>query len=700
MLQCTHQYNLPSSVYSGRLLCCTLNENENQSLQTYTIAYASTQQTITLYTPHTNTCTQLSINRPLTTLISIRHVLYIGTTNNLLAYDASTNTDKYYIECADGVLSCCAGDDNTCVVGGSCSVSVYDDSGREIQWSVAGDAVTAITTRTNQQLKQQLIVCSKDCIIRIFENDSIVHEIVEGDTVYDIISIDSSHYIVILNNGNIAAYDNATKLWSHKSISKAICCSVYDINNDGISKIAIGYDSGLLEFRVVSTGDTLIHNDQLHTAICSITVIRSSQSDSQLLVSCIDGSCRVYSPSSIVSADSNFIDTSVIDVLRAQLQQQRLALQAELNNHEQQFLRLSDTSKPNSVYDNVLLIPPDTTITINFKANKLNQCCMLTLNTNNDTVIKLAIVTSQQLFDNGVKSVHPARASSTLSIPIKTDRNITAELHIYCVVGTRNGADDHVFELDYELPRFASFIPIKPRDVQPNGSVQFTTSERVNRVALWLNSAFNVDDKTQPSTAHTTYTLSADILHAGFISVRDNTPVVIKMNNNTVQIRCDSMELCGDIMQDLCQYLRIEQANTIIDFPQRLAELNNTLNNVDTYNIQRIKMISEIADTSITLKSALIKSEDSRLLRDMNSMSIMYAQLHTYNQQLTGEYNTRANNHNELLRSLKHVNNSIQHASRLRVGDAKLHLVQSCRQAIKNNQPHNIVDIIKSGTAA
>ena len=80
-------------------------------------------------------------------------------------------------------------------------------------------------------------------------------------------------------------------------------------------------------------------------------------------------------------------------------------------------------------------------------------------------------------------------------------------------------------------------------------------------------------------------------------------------------------------------------------------------------------------------------------------MRAAYAQLYTLNSELIGEYNKRANNHEQLLAALKDVNHMIQKAARLRVGNAKARVVSACRAAIKSNNIHSLFKMMKTGVA-
>jgi len=345
------------------------------------------------------------------------------------------------------------------------------------------------------------------------------------------------------------------------------------------------------------------------------------------------------------------------------------------------------------------MISLNTKLSLAVKPNKVGNCLNLTLATNNDSLIKLTLLFSDALFETESLVIHPSKPSNTLSIPIKLIKNTPYELLLKVVVGHRSSMQDHVFELTHTLPRFASFTSAKPRELTPKSSVTFHTGERVNRVVLWLNQAFALD-ASQPAS---NLTVTSDTLQAGFISVRDNMSLVIKMgpeNGGTVTIKTDSMELAGDVVQDLCKYLKIEELESVADFSLELEQFQQTLQHVEEYNAQRVKTSVDMADSSNVVKTLIIKAEDQRMLGCVGGMQKQYAALYDVNRELVGEYNKRANNHAELLASLKEVNNMIQKAARLRMGEAKARVVAACRKAIKANNTASLMKIIKVGQVA
>ena len=158
------------------------------------------------------------------------------------------------------------------------------------------------------------------------------------------------------------------------------------------------------------------------------------------------------------------------------------------------------------------------------------------------------------------------------------------------------------------------------------------------------------------------------------------------------------MELAGEVLQDLATYLQLGELESTAEFPQEMEAFRAVLLRVDDYNAARIKMTAEMADTSQLAKTLVIKAEDARILEDVKSMRGAYSQLYTLNAELLGEYNKRANNHEQLLAALKEVNHMIQKAARLRVGAPKARVVSACRAAIKANNIHALFKIIKSGS--
>lgn len=106
-----------------------------------------------------------------------------------------------------------------------------------------------------------------------------------------------------------------------------------------------------------------------------------------------------------------------------------------------------------------------------------------------------------------------------------------------------------------------------------------------------------------------------------------------------------------------------------------------------------------MADSSQLVKALVVKAEDARIQKEMKHMKQAYASLMDVNADLMREYVKRANNHAELLERLKEVNQTIQKAARLRVGEAKGRIIISSRQAVKANDIAQLISVLQSGNS-
>jgi Bardet-Biedl syndrome 2 protein len=157
-----------------------------------------------------------------------------------------------------------------------------------------------------------------------------------------------------------------------------------------------------------------------------------------------------------------------------------------------------------------------------------------------------------------------------------------------------------------------------------------------------------------------------------------------------VHILTEDIELAGDVLQDLCAALQITELESVAEFPREMEAFRAVLLRVDEYNATRLKLTAEMADQSNAAKTLVIRAEDARILGDVKAMRGAYSELYSLNAELIGEYNKRANNHEQLLAALKEVNHMIQKTARLRVGSAKARVVSECRAAIKANNIHSL----------
>jgi len=199
-------------------------------------------------------------------------------------------------------------------------------------------------------------------------------------------------------------------------------------------------------------------------------------------------------------------------------------------------------------------------------------------------------------------------------------------------------------------------------------------TERAARVALWLNQNFLTGDELEAADAgHFT---------AAFTSLRrpDGELRIAIASDGAAELRSTDMDLCGDVVQSLAEYLGLEDLASECDFPKEMEELETLLGKADELqsvrydtcagsrplNTNRQRLSAELADNSGLIRTLVVRAEDARLMMDMKTMRQWYSQLYDINRDLISGYNIRCANHQELMETLKAVNQIIQKAGRLR----------------------------------
>jgi Bardet-Biedl syndrome 2 protein len=300
------------------------------------------------------------------------------------------------------------------------------------------------------------------------------------------------------------------------------------------------------------------------------------------------------------------------------------------------------------------------------------------VSTNNDAVIKNALVFALDggVFPGESRVAFPVPPAPQVRVPLRPLKHARCELRVQAVVGARAGSKQyHVFELSSTLPKFATFVyrgAALPRGVaEPAGRVTFTVDERAPRLAMWVAQAFCVTAAAVAATSRDPHAYEAWFSAVAPTGAGAREVLGLRMEAGaaggaTVTILADSMDLAGELLQDVAAYFGVRDVDSTADFPEEMARFRTVVETVDACNAIRQRLTAEIADSSNAVKMLVVRAEDARALGDMTTMRRAYAELMSLNNGLVGEYVKRANNHQQLLAALKDVNLTIQKASRLR----------------------------------
>lgn len=656
-----------------------------------------------------NDISLLNINQAVSSLTtgqlqpnSDRDILVVGTHTNLLAYDVENNSDLFYKDTPDGSNALIIGqlgsiESTMAIVGGNCSLQGYDSSGNDVFWTVTGDNVCCLTLLDfNNNGQYELLVGSEDYDIRVFQEDEIIAEMTETEVITSLCTLSGSKFGYALSNGTVGAYDRNSRIWRIKSKNHAVAIHAYDLDSDGVTELITGWSNGKLDARSDKTGE-VIYKDNFSSAIAGIVEGDYKMDGNRLLISCsVDGEVRGYQEAG-AEQKGNLMDTNVDQDAIRELTQRKQNLLLELRNYEEN-MKAAKLDRPSGLGEfdqkQMGIIPANTqlqtTLTINLGTDRDKPHVQLQVSTTNATLVRAVVIFAEGIFEGESFVSHPPLhlVSSSLSIPILPPKDVPVDLHIKSFVGFKNSSQFHVFELMRPIPRFAMYALADPSMPEPKGSVTFHINERINRVLMWINQNFLLQEDLDSKGTD---------LDVRFVSLRDSGALFLLMTQSgQVTIRTDSMDVAGDIVQALCSYLKIEDLQTTADFPDDMKVLSEILSKVDEYHSVRQKLTAEMADHSNLIRSLVIRAEDARLMADMKNMKKGYMELFTLNRDLISAYKIRCNNHQELLQHLKEVNKMIQRAGRVRVGKFKTQVVNACRSAIKANNVSSLFKIIKT----
>mmetsp|Transcript_5177 Transcript_5177/g.4668 ORF Transcript_5177/g.4668 Transcript_5177/m.4668 type:complete len:749 (-) Transcript_5177:13-2259(-) len=715
--------------------------------KTPSIAFATTGGKICLHSPHNNESNQsisntispsikfLNFNRNVTALTAGSFkvkdndidYLFVGTNNNVLAYNVDRNSDIFFKDVQDGVNTLVIGkmngisNDPVLFVGGNCSLLGFNEVGKEIYWTVTGDNITSLELcDTNNDGINELLVGSDDYEIRIFQNENILDEITEADKILYLKKLTFNRFIYGLSNGTVGVYNGLTntRLWRVKTKNKVTAINTIDI--DGDMKVLIGWSNGTFNLRNPDNGE-IIYKDKFNSSISSIlTYDYRLDGKENVIICCESGEIKGYVPSDIDLSTVN--DTNPLDEdqkLINELQNNKLNLMNELRNIEK---TLKLTKSPDVIIGG---LPSSTIINYNITPDLHLKCLELkVIVTPPDVIINniVAIDYEGAILDNcEVFAVAPAVYGKPGILPLRPSKFNACTIKIQTHVAVRGMNNQlHVFEKDIQLPKFSTFLKlpdtINIRDLkienfvinEPIGKVSFKISETTSRLYDFINANFILPAPLKP--------LSVDNIRIYFVSVCGSKLSLTKtmsepgqslyfvasrdQSNSTllkVQIRCDNMDVVGEIIQEMGKFLNISDLSSDADFPDDFNSFQEVIDRVTEYNSTRVKLATDMADDSQMVKALIIRAEDSRLLTDMKTMRRAYTDLYSLNNQLISNYNQRTNNHDGLVNALKEVNQMIQRASNLRLGKSKTVTISDCRNAIKSNNMKSLIRIMKQG---
>ena len=609
--------------------------------------------------------------------------LLIGTETTLQAYNVEENRDLFFTEVGDGISTIVCGhlggmsndsgdatnvsgrtmEDGgrssssvgsstknngparstippTVFAGGDLSVHGFDPAGEETFWTVTGGNIGAMTLLdVNNDGVHELLVGSDDYEIRCFKGEEVISETTETAAISHLCPLapgsGSPLFVYGLRNGTLGVYNGSSaRVWRMKSKNQLLSVTSFDIDGDGVPEVCSGWSNGKFEVRRDRDG-SVVFKDRLSAGVAGLVVGDYRLDGAEQIVVCSQsGEVKGYLPFE-GSVGTSMLNEKKEDVAVNELLTEKQELLLKLRGIEGNVKHLK-SGEPLGAG----VIDPNTKVILTTEVNRKQRCVDLVLSTNNETVVRCAVTYNLEggILDGESYVVHPTTPSTELRIPLRPQKDVETKLDVHAMVGARgNSSQYHVFELEAKLPKFSTLVGDheaatvngtrtrrKKGELRDIGTCVFYINERVDRVHQWAMQAFLGlgDGKLGPLRGGTT-NLELDLLslRTGDICQID---MVQESTGNKVTMYCDSMQVVGDVIQDLCRSLSMSFLESTADFPRDFNHFREILERVEKHKQLRERMTADMADMSHSIKSLVIRAEDSRVLCDWTVRVCMF----------------------------------------------------------------------------
>jgi Bardet-Biedl syndrome 2 protein len=389
-----------------------------------------------------------------------------------------------------------------------------------------------------------------------------------------------------------------------------------------------------------------------------------------------------------------------------------------------QFERLSKVTKASDVP--VGALPSNTQLTYTVYTDLTSKAIILKVEVNTDiTIVNLIAIDVEGviMLDREVVALSPRSHNKEAKLPLLPSRNVACTIRLQTHLSTRSQSSQLVVqETDLQLPKFAAFAHVVDLTQYPvpKGSVTFTTQDTIERIVDYIHSAFllierlKVDQdrmkigfmsicanfatsRQHPASAHLSHQLDSDEDKLLVFSLSITRASSTSSSCTRVKIYCADMELAADVVQDMAKVMKWTELESEASFDRDFESFEQVLKTVNECNSLRTNLSADMAEESQHIKALIIRAEDSRLMVDMFTMRKAYTDLISLNTTLLNSYQQRAHNHEMLLGALKEVNQMIQKAANLRLGNSKNRVISECRAAVKNNNMQAMLRILQFG---
>ena len=526
------------------------------------------------------------------------------------------------------------------------TVRGYNEKGEEMLWIVTSGTINSMVLFDfNRDNDLEIILGCEDEKIRIYKQDKFLRELNENGPVKNVVKI-GLLLAFILRNGTVGVYEEHVRLWRIKSKSSATCAAAYDLLGTGQLQIILGWENGKIDVRDSRSGDVLMKLLTPSKIVGLIVTDYRRLGSEDLICVSEQGEIQGYSSSDINLAPLTATEGSQIKDLLNLKQNLLLELMHYENNTRVNDTLLGSSSddpfsnmnRLKTISNDFAIIPANTRLQIAISTDGMKQSSVeVSISTNNSTIIKAVTIFADGIFPNGeALIVHPPmqrvtsgacsglssnshnNGVSSIIIPLKIPKDEAIDVHIKAFVGNPDGNQFHVFELNRQLPKFSMYsLPEKisgsPKTLNdmtkiseeylktlPEGFVKIKVSERIARFCLFVNQNFLLPADIDPNPTELD---TFDFLKLSLVCLRDGSPLIITFyNDSNILIQTDNIELAGNLVQAVAQFMNITNLESSASFSQTVINFRELFD-----KLQGLQESSNILRTDTVLKVNLAK---------------------------------------------------------------------------------------------
>ena len=654
-------------------------------------------------------------------------VLFIGCEISLLCYDIMENKTLFDREITEGVLSMCCGrfsnfKEPLCLAGGNCNIVGIDINGEEKFWTVlGGNAICMALGYMEDDNINALYVGTDDFTIRVYKDEESISEINENTKIVIITPLQDDYFCYGLESGTVGLYKGKEKKWFKKEKGYCTSMEMRDFIGENTVEVLVGMSTGkiilfdsntgkeYLNFYVDNPiskffyGDFILSQRQIdEIQLEKLNKDEEDDEDEDDQIICFTENGDVYG---YIYGEKNYIPTE-----REFESKDKKVTEEELNIYEQLLkeknrlldeledlaVRDSNKNKINAPKEGNEL-PQGLKVDIDLESNDKDKCADLTLEANNNAVIKAVIIMSEQIYQGETFVKYPKNETNKAVVQIKTKKDLHINLHIKVLLGINTLVDDYVvLEYNKIIPKYCFYILLREEDEYKSKlkqGISINFDDRIDRLILFLEEKFNI-----PAKEFESYKSDDLNFKVRFRSLR--TDIILEINvrkGNKLSILTDEIELCGNLLQDLALFLKKEDLDTKIDYSIYGKSFEPIFKRIEELDNERNHLNINMTDIITNIKDLYVKAEDNRLIDNIKGFEDYFRKIDVQNAQLLDEFEKRSEKYQQLLNDLKSVNEMIQLSSNLKCGKFKKAMVSECRRCIRNKDYDLLMKIISNG---